>query len=245
MNSPTMPKFSARQPSGLPRKLRMSPAASQPEILLVHDGSNIFPKIGAILQDQGFQVVIAPDAQTALAELPNYDFAVVVAGASREQSAGLHVLAAVKELRPEIKTMVVTRLLNPELPVQAYEMDIDDYIHWPLSSSELSGRIKGLLADDRGGAVSDLGSTESEDQHNLTLAAIGSLVDGFTNSLALISQSLEVIRQEYNHDMKEHLSDELGSIALQIDTLSENLRRCWDFGKIPESAISAPNPRFH
>ena len=87
--------------------------------------------------------------------MPNYDFAAVIAGASREKSAGLEVLAAVKkEVRPEIKTMVVTNLLNPELPVQAYEMEIDyHYIHWPLSIAELSGRIKGLLEDGRGGAA--------------------------------------------------------------------------------------------
>jgi DNA-binding response OmpR family regulator len=245
MNSPMMPKFSkARRPSGLPRKFRIQPASSQTEILLVHDGSNLFPKIGTILQNQGFQVVIAPDAQTALEELINYDFAAVIAGASREQSAGLQVLAAVKEIRPEIKTMVVTRLLNPELPVEAYEMDIDDYIHWPLSSSELSGRIKSLLPDGRGGAVSDSGVTDYE-PNNFNLAAMGSLVAGFTNSLALISQSLEDIRQEHREGMAENLSADLGDIALQIDQLGENLRRCWNFGKIPDSAASAPNSRFH
>ena len=78
--------------------------------------------------------MLAPDADTALEEMSNYDFAAVIAGASREQFAGLDVLAAVKEKRSEIKTMVVTRLLNPELPVQAYEMEIDDYIHWPLAA---------------------------------------------------------------------------------------------------------------
>jgi DNA-binding response OmpR family regulator len=246
MNSPTMPKFSkARRPSGLPRKFRIQPAALQPEILLVHEGSSLFVKIGAMLQNQGFQVIIAPDAQTALEELPRHDFAAVMVGASREQSDGLEVLAAVKEIQPEIKTMVVTRLLNPELPVQAYEMDIDDYIHWPLSSSELSGRIKSLLANGRAGEVSDPGIPDYEDQSNLTLAAMGSLVDGFTNSLGLISQSLEDIRQAHREGMTENLSVELTDIALQIDNLSESLRCCWQCGKAQEPTSASRAPRFH
>ncbi len=117
----------------------------QPEILVVEDGSGLFPKIGAMLQSQGFQVILAPDADIALEEISNYDIAAVIAGASRDQFAGLQVLAAVKEKRAEVKTMVVTRLVDPGLPVQAYEMEIDDYVHWPLSGAELTGRLRGLL----------------------------------------------------------------------------------------------------
>ncbi len=195
----------------------------------MNDGSGLFPKIGTMLQNQGFQVFMAPDPDTALQEMSNYDFAAVIAGASREQSAGLDVLAAVKEIRPEIKTMVVTRLLNPELPVQAYEMDIDDYIHWPLSIAELSGRIKGLLEDGRGGAASDSELPDLEAQNRSTLAAMGSLVDGFTNSLAMISQSLEDIRQEHRDGMQENLSAELGGIAMQVANLKESLRQVLEF----------------
>ncbi len=246
MNSATMPKFSkARRPSSLSRKFRIQPVSSQPEILLVSDGSSLFPKIGTMLENQGFQVFIAPDAETALQEMPNYDFSAVIAGASRDQSAGLDVLAAVKEIRPEIKTMVVTRLLNPELPVQAYEMDIDDYIHWPLSTAELSGRIKGLLEIGRGGVPSDSELPDLESQNFSTLAAMGSLVDGFTNSLAMISQSLEDIRQEHREGMQENLSEELSGIALQVDKLRESLRGCWNFGKAPEPGTIAQTPRFH
>ena len=46
-----------------------------------------------------------------------------------------------------------------------------------------------------------------------TIAAMGSLVDGFTNSLAMISQSLEDIRQEHLEGMEEDLSAELMAMA--------------------------------
>jgi DNA-binding response OmpR family regulator len=246
MNSPTMPKFSKdRRTSVHTRKFQTQIKAKQPEILLVDDGSDLFPNIGTMLQNHGFQVILAPDAETALKDVLNYDFAAVIAGASREQSAGLDVLAAVKEKRSEIKTMVVTELLNPELPVQAYEMDIDDYIHWPLSSDELSGRLKGLLDNGRGGGPGDSDLLDLQAQESFALTAMGSIVDGFTNSLAMISQSLEDIRQEHLNGMEESLSAELSGFAVQINKLSDSLRRCWRSGSPTEPVSPAKISRFH
>jgi DNA-binding response OmpR family regulator len=245
MNSPRAPKCTrARQACGLPRKLQTQIISMQPEILVVEDGSGLFPKIGAMLQDRGFQVFLAPDADTALQEVANYNFAAVIVGASREKAAGLHVLAAIKERRADIKTMVVTRLMNPQLPVQAYEMEIDDYIHWPLSSAELNGRVRGLLEFGLGEDAGDWSHADQEAQHDCALRAMGSLVDGFTDSLTMISQSLNDIRQEHREGMEDSLSEELLEIAAQVNKLSENMRQCWHLGGADPVSRSKP-PRFH
>lgn len=241
MTSPRAPKFSrARRARGIPRKYQAQPLSVPPEILVIEDGSGIFPKIGSMLQKGGFQVILAPDADTALQEMLNYDIAAVITGATREQFDGLNVLAAVKEKRSEVKTMVVTKLMNPELPVQAYEMEIDDYIHWPLSGPELTGRLRGLLETSASEAPA---GPDSHDAYNdITLTAIGSLVDGFTDSLAMISQSLEEIRQEHLDDMAESLSEELSGIAAQVLKLGDNLRQGWRFGAGEPTATPR---RFH
>jgi DNA-binding response OmpR family regulator len=245
MTSPRAPKFSrAKRARGIPPKYQSQTLSVQPEILVVEDGSGLFPKIGSMLQNGGFQVILVPDADTALQEMLNYDIAAVIAGASREQYAGLNVLAAVKERRAEIKTMVVTRLVNPELPVQAYEMEIDDYIHWPLSGSELTGRLRGLLELGEGEETAGLGRLDDDAPHDHTLMAIGSLVDGFTNSLAMISQSLEEIRQDHLEGMEESLSEELSGIAAQVRKLGDNLRQGWRLG-VTEPASGAKPRRFH
>ena len=190
-------------------------------------------------------MTLAPDADTALEKVLNNNFAAVIAGASREQSEGLDVLAAVKEKKAEMKTMVVTSLVKPELPVKAYEIEIDDYIHWPLSSAELSGRLKNLLEPGGEGGTNEWDHPDPEAQNKFALTAMGSLVEGFTSSLAMISQSLEDMRQEHLENMAERLSEELFSIASQIQNLSDKMRQCWQLGTAGEPVSMAKEQRFH
>lgn len=248
MNSPRAPKFTRGKNASCYgyQKCQAQTASAQPEILVVEDGSGLFPKIGAMLQSRGFQVILAPDADTALQEIANYDIAAVIAGASREQFAGLQVLAAVKEKRAGIKTMVVTRLVDPGLPVQAYEMEIDDYLHWPLSGEELTGRIRGLL---QSGVVETSGGPgnlemDSDDAH--IIAEMASIVDRLTDSLSMISQSLEDIRQEHQAGMAADLSDDLMAMAAIVQTLRDNIHQYWHWkAKKPPSGHRAQSKRFH
>ena len=92
MNSPGEPKLrKGRRANSLIGNYQMQNNSLPPEILLIEDGSDLFPKIGAMLQNQGFQVTLAPDAATALEEVLNNNFAAIIVGASREQSAGLDI----------------------------------------------------------------------------------------------------------------------------------------------------------
>ena len=75
---------------------------------------------------------------------------------------------------------------------------------------------------------------------------MGSLVDGFTNSLAMISQSLEDIRQEHrDRACKKICRQELIGIASQIQKLSDNMRQCWQLGAAAEPVTMAKEQRFH
>lgn len=204
-------------------------ASLAPEILVVEDGSGLFAKIGAMLQNRGFQVLLAPDTATALQELENYDISAVIAGASPIHHTGLNVLAAAQKKQAGIKTIVVTSLVDPELPLEAYEMDLDDYVHWPLSSSALSARLRHLLGLEPEPRVS--GSEPEEVAEDCgpsqTLAILNFLVDRFSESLAAISLSLENIRQVHREGMASQLSGDLLALATEIQYLSTKMRQVW------------------
>jgi DNA-binding response OmpR family regulator len=246
MNIPRASRLGeARPESGLTEKFQRQKNSLQPEILLIKDGSGVFAKIGAMLQQIGFQVTLAPDTDSALEKLQHSTFAAVIAGASQEQPEGLEVLAASKEKNAEMKTMVVTSLVKPELPVKAYEMEIDDYIHWPLSSAELGGRLKNLLEPGWERDTREWDHPDPGAQNQSALTTMGSLVEGFAGSLAMISQSLEDMRQEHLEDMQEGLSAELCSVASQVRNLSEKMRQCWQLGTAGEPVSMAKEQRFH
>ncbi|MEJ2069381.1 MAG: response regulator [Syntrophobacterales bacterium] len=121
---------------------------NHPEILLVEDGTGVFEEIGSILQAQGFLVLMAPDAPTALQEVSNYQVDVVMVGASRQDASGLQVVDRAKRLRPEVVTVVLTRGYGTDLPVEAYESEVDCYLGWPVPPGDLGRRLMNLLAVD-------------------------------------------------------------------------------------------------
>ena len=121
---------------------------NRPEVLLVEDGTGVFEEIGGILQEQGFQVLLAPDASTALEEMGNYPVDVVMVGATRRDFSGLQVLDQAKGQNPEVVTVVLTRGYGGDLPVEAYESEIDCYLGWPVLPGDLGRRLMNLLAAD-------------------------------------------------------------------------------------------------
>lgn len=120
----------------------------RPEVLLVEDGTGVFEEIGYILQEQGFLVLLAPDAPTALKEVGNYQVDVVMVSATRQNVVGLKVLDRAKCLNPEVITVVLTRGYGSDLPVEAYESEVDCYLGWPVLPGDLGRRLMNLLAVD-------------------------------------------------------------------------------------------------
>lgn len=222
-------------------------ASLAPEILVVEDGSGLFAKIGALLQTRGFQVILAPDAATALQEMENYDIGAVIAGASSQQTSGLHVLAAAREKQAGIKTVAVTSLDDPQLDPQAYEMDLDDYLHWPMSSAALTARLAGLLGVAAEPGIPGVGPEELAPDCGpaQTLAVSTFLVDRFTESLAAISKSLEEIRQSHREGMATELSADLLALTANIQYLSDKIRQVWHFQSDEATSSSGQPLSFH
>ncbi len=111
------------------------------EILLVDDGSQFFMAIGEMLQSLGYQVYFAPDAQTALEELPNYDFDLVIAKVGQDSGEGLGVLQKAKQLHSHTRVMVIQGDTRGAFPLEAYRMKVDEYLLRPWGLAELFRRV--------------------------------------------------------------------------------------------------------
>ncbi len=245
MNSPRAPKCpAAGNAYGVPRKCQTQLQPLSPAILVVEDGSGLPAKIGALLRDQGLPVIMAPETASPLDLQSDSHILAVIAGATRNQPAALDLLAAVKNYWPGVKTLVVTPLDGPGFPLRAYEMELDDYLHWPLTAAELTGRIKDLLEPDALADLASAGPAADDYVQDRTLSAISSLVDRFTETLALIAQSLADLRQEYRHGLPPGLAVELASLAAQVQKLSDSLRQGWHF-QADDTPDRAQSRRFH
>ncbi|NJN17531.1 MAG: response regulator [Oscillochloris sp.] len=116
-----------------------------PVILIVEDDSAIARMIAAMLRGEGYQVQIAPDAETAIAELPAVRPALITLDLSLP---GLSAAAFLEQLRaaPHTATLAVI-LITAE---QAIRPDIralaDDLLPKPFGMDELIAQVQATMS---------------------------------------------------------------------------------------------------
>jgi signal transduction histidine kinase len=115
------------------------------EILLLGDGSHLFRTIGWVLEYKGFSVKASASLEAALEALVKKNYDLIVAKLSLEELDHLDVLKRAKRLNPEVKVMVVSGNHEVTFPLEAYQIDIDDYILMPVSPTELWRRVNHCL----------------------------------------------------------------------------------------------------
>ncbi len=122
------------------------------QILLLGDDSHFFRTMVWMLEDRGFSVKLLGNPEAALEALLKKNYDLIIAKLSWEARDNLEILRLAKKANPLTKVMVITDRLDLAFPFEAYQIDIDDYIIMPVSSSEFRRRVRNCLE----GAIVDL-----------------------------------------------------------------------------------------
>ena len=115
------------------------------EILLVDEKVPINSAIGFILQTKGYLVMLAPDTETASKELDNYSFDLMLVYLNGYEKDKLDLLRQANRRSPQTKVMIVANPQRMTLPLEAFQMEVDDYLLTPFSALELCRRVKHCL----------------------------------------------------------------------------------------------------
>ena len=115
------------------------------EILLLGDGSHPFRTMGWVLEYRGFSVKALRGPEAALEALVKKNYDLIIAKLSREERDNLTVLRQAKKINPLIKVILITDRLDLAFPLEAYNIDIDDYIIMPVSANEFWRRVENCL----------------------------------------------------------------------------------------------------
>jgi len=112
---------------------------------LIGDGTNLLRTIGWVLEYKGFAVKVTAGPEAALEALVKKNYDLVVARLATDDLESLDILKRARRLNPEVKIMVVSGKHEAVFPLEAYELDIDDYILMPVSPTELWRRVSHCL----------------------------------------------------------------------------------------------------
>ena len=117
------------------------------DILLIGDGTNLLKTIGWVLDYKGFAVKVTASPEAALEAMVKKNYDLVIARLSADDRESLDILKRARRLNPEVKIMVVSGNNDAIFPLEAYELDIDDYLLMPVSPPELWRRVSRCLED--------------------------------------------------------------------------------------------------
>lgn len=115
------------------------------EILLVDEKVPISSAIGFILQAKGYLVMLAPDAETASKDLDNYCFDLMLVYLNGYEKDKLDLLRQANRRSPQTKVMIVANPQTMTLPLEAFQMEVDDYLLAPFSALDLCRRVNHCL----------------------------------------------------------------------------------------------------
>ncbi len=114
-------------------------AADQISVLIVEDEIIVRESLHDWLRDS-YQVTTAESGEEALPLIANKDFNILIIDVRLPGKSGLQVLNEAREIKPDLKCIVITAYPSVELAVEAMKMGAVDYLIKPVAP-ELLERV--------------------------------------------------------------------------------------------------------
>lgn len=116
-------------------------------ILVVEDDFNTRHGLGEILADEGYDVVLAENAGTAL-EKVNFDTDLLLADLKLPGLSGLDLVDQVKQNYPDLVSVIMTAYSAPEILLRAKELGVFSCLNKPLNIELFLSVLKKALKPD-------------------------------------------------------------------------------------------------
>jgi signal transduction histidine kinase len=196
------------------------------DILLVNDGSLFLKTIGLILAEKGHRTCVTDSPLEALAELARKYFRLVIVKLQGKTTDSLALLNAVKDLNPEARLIILGE--DARLPVEAFQLEVDDYILLPCRPVEVWRRITGSLKALPGAAAPEAVQGKLNDANGRVLTNLSLLFHDLRGGLVSVQAALKLSRRlaqgQLNADV-DRLLEDAGQKADGLQTLLEGFWR--------------------
>jgi two-component system, sensor histidine kinase and response regulator len=196
------------------------------DILVIGDGTNLLQTIGWVLDYKGFAVRVTASPEAALEALVKKNYDLVIAKLTNADRESLDILKRATQLNPAVKIMVVSANNSVIFPMEAFQVDIDDYLLMPMSPVELWRRVSHCLEDRE---VMDLqpvrGAAASSGRRDLTDQQLMLIFHDIRGSMVATAASLKLMARgtagEMSHAAKAKLREVAGRIETTVNLMED------------------------
>ena len=119
-----------------------------PTILLVEDDTNTRFGLAEILTSEGYDVVLAEDAEEAL-EKVDWDADLLLSDLQLPGISGLALWNQARQRYPELVSIIMTAFNTPENKLQAEDSGVFSFLNKPLNIDQLLSAIENALLQNK------------------------------------------------------------------------------------------------
>jgi DNA-binding NtrC family response regulator len=119
----------------------------QAEILIIDDEPSIAEALTLILEDQGYEIVLARCGRDGIREAVSRAFDVTITDLRLPDMTGLDVLKAVRAQNPDSRVIVITAYGSTEMIRELKACGAFEVLKKPFLPSEIISLIEGALKD--------------------------------------------------------------------------------------------------
>ena len=118
-------------------------------ILIVDDEKNIRLTLAQSLEPLGFEIDTAVNGEEALEKVKNADFELLLLDLRLPGMDGMEVLRRIRELRPDIRIIMLTAYGTIDLAVTALKLGAADFIQKPFAPQEIRDAVARVMERER------------------------------------------------------------------------------------------------
>jgi len=118
------------------------------KILVVDDDKDLCDLISDIISSEGYSVLNAYDANTAISIIIANKIDVMIIDNKLSGASGINVIEQSKFLNPELKTIMISAFGNTNTKLRAKDLGVYDFLDKPFDINELINRVGELVFND-------------------------------------------------------------------------------------------------
>ena len=115
------------------------------KIFIIDDEATLRDRLAGVLREEKWHVQTAGDWASALKEVSERDFDLIICDLMLPDSNGIEILKKVKEINPNILFIMITAYPTVENAVEAMKIGAKDYVVKPFRFDEIILRVRNLL----------------------------------------------------------------------------------------------------
>lgn len=115
------------------------------KILIVEDEPELRKTISTSLAREKFVVEEAPDYNTAMMKINDYDYDCILLDIMLPGGSGLDLLKELKQLRRSDCVLIISAKDSLEDKIRGLDLGADDYLTKPFHLAELNARVKSII----------------------------------------------------------------------------------------------------